>query len=297
MFRRKRFQGVGNVNRTVESTGAHLGGERIQINQTPTCNVDDCAPIAQPRQVLAVEEPPGFVGQRRRQYQDPGTRKHRLQTRQLYRVIRCQRSNRVGIINPPAQIEAAQQVNDGSADPAKSDHAKLTAQERLRRPVLVDDVVDLISWSTQLCTIPIHVASAIKDQSCPKFGGSECHRLGRGRDGQPIEKRALKSPLHFTPAMSNDPKVWRDVEKFVAEMRTVPGGDQSLGSPELPFQHRIDRSCPVSLPAKASRKPVPVRGGEKRGKKRLRCRNGQLWLHGCCEILAYISFSVVYLFL
>src|SRR5215472_4196199 len=106
MLARKRLQGIGNVDRTAESASAHLGGKSIQIHQTAACDIDDCAPIRQPRQVLAIEESSRFVRQRRRQYQYPGALKDRLQARKFYLVI--QGTHRVRIINPPAETEAAQ---------------------------------------------------------------------------------------------------------------------------------------------------------------------------------------------
>src|SRR5215469_8700183 len=105
MLPRKRLQGIGNVYRTAESAAAHVRGKRIQINQTAARNINDGAPIGQLRQVLATEESPRFLRQCRCQYQYPGTLKNRLQARKFDRVI--PRTNRVRIINPPAQTEAA----------------------------------------------------------------------------------------------------------------------------------------------------------------------------------------------
>ena len=78
--------------------------------------------------------------------------------------------------------------------------------------------------------------------------------------------------------MSNDPKVGRDLEKFVTETRAVPGRDQSFCAPELSFQPRIARFSTSSFPGESSRQPALVRGSEKRGEEDFRGGDKQLWL-------------------
>ena len=85
--------------------------------------------------------------------------------------------------------------------------------------------------------------------------------------------------------MSNDPKVWRDLEKFPAETRAVPGSDQSLCAPELSLQLKVDRFSTTPLPGKSSRQPALVRGSEKRGEEDFRGGDNQLWLGHVLEIL------------